>query len=182
MFSPLLRQLQELCLRPAGANTCRRRLRLAPASLIEALPALGSVLYMPLAACGPAMPEMPRGVLVEALQLAPLLQVRWLMASSVITVDGPREWIDGIDRTGCPCMRLHLLPDTDYLAWDSLLARGEPATAMPAPGTQRARAAAAYMLRFHRRRLAGLEVLGCEVASGLSPLSRQLAERIVQYM
>jgi hypothetical protein len=89
----------------------------------------------------------------------------------------PREWVDGLDRTGRPCLRLHLLPETDYLGWDRLLAGGKPAPAMP--DTPHLWAVDAYPLRFHRRRLAGLAVLRGEVAAELSPLGRQLAGRIV---
>jgi hypothetical protein len=176
MFIPWSRQRQAWCLQAYGAGMCRRWLRIAPAPLVAALPALDSVLYMPLAACGPELLALPRGLLVETPELAPLLRVRWLMAVSVIAVDGPREWVDGLDRTGRPCVRLHLLPDTDYLGWDRLLASGEPALAMP--DTPHLPALDAYPLRFHRRQWAGLDVLRGEVAGGLSPLGRQLAGRI----
>ena len=177
MFIPWSRQRQAWCLQASATGVCRRWLRIAPASLLAALPALDSVLYLPLAACGPELSALPRGLLVETPQLALLLRVRWLMAVSVIAVDGPREWIDGLDRTGQPCVRLHLLPDTDYLGWDRLLAGGEPATAMP--DTPHLQALDAYPLRFRRHRLAGLDVLRGDVDSGLSPLGRQLAGRIV---
>jgi hypothetical protein len=177
MFIPWWRQRQAWCAQASGAGMCRRWLRIAPAPLVAALPALDSVLYMPLTACGPELSALPRGLLVETLQLALLLRVRWLMAVSVIAADGPREWVDGLDRTGRPCVRLHLLPDTDYLGWDRLLAGGEPAAAMP--NTPHLPAVDAYALRFHRRRLAGLDVLRGEAACGLSPLGRQLAGRIV---
>ena len=177
MFIPWWRQRQAWCAQASGAGMCRRWLRIAPAPLVAALPALDSVLYMPLAACGPELSALPCGLLVETPQLALLLRVRWLMAVSVIAVDGPREWVDGLDRTGRPCVRLHLLPDTDYLGWDRLLAGGAPAVAMP--DTPHLPAVDAYPLRFHRRRLGGLDVLRGEMVSGLSPLGRQLAGRIV---
>lgn len=176
MFTPWWRQRRACCPQASGTAPCRRWLRIAPASLVAALPALDSVLYMPLAARGPELSALPRGLLAETPQLAPLLRVRWLMAVSVIAVDGPHEWIDGLDRTGQPCVRLHLLPDTDYLGWDRLLAGGEPAAAMPR--TPHLQAVDAYPLRFHRRRLAGLDVLRGELAAELSPLGRQLAGRI----
>jgi hypothetical protein len=176
MFIPWWRRRQAWCPQASGTGACRRWLRIAPASLVAALPALDSVLYMPLAMCVPQLSALPRGLLVETPQLTLLLRVRWLMAVSVIEVDGPREWIDGLDRSGRPCVRLHLLPDTDYLGWDRLLAGGEPAVAMP--DTPHQRALDAYPLRFHRRPLAGFDVLRGEKASGLSALSRQLAGRI----
>ncbi len=72
--------------------------------------------------------ELPRGLLVEAMQLAPLLQTRWLLAS-MITVEGSRKWIECVDREGRCWARLYLLPDTDYLAWDRLRACGGPVPA-----------------------------------------------------
>ncbi len=93
-------------------------------------------------------------------------------------MDGPREWIDGIDRDGHPCVRLHLLPDTDYLGWDRLLARGEPAPVMPhVPHLQ---ALETCPLRFRRHQLGGFDVLRGEAVTGLSPLGRQLAARIAR--
>ncbi|RCS29132.1 hypothetical protein DEO45_13805 [Rhodanobacter denitrificans] len=178
MFSPWLRQLLEGCPRATGADVCRRRLRMAPANLVESLPMLGSVMYMPLAACGSGLPQRPCKVLVETPPLALLLRVHWLLAVSEVAVDGPREWIDGIDRDGRPCMRLHLLPDTDYLGWDRLLARGEPALAtLHVPHLH---ALEAYPLRFRRHQLAGFDVLRGETAICLSPLGRQLAARIAR--
>lgn len=176
MFSSWLRQRQARCPQASGTSICQRRLRITPQLLVAALPALGSVLYMPLAACEQDLSAMPRGLLVETPQLALLLRVHWLMVASVIAVDGPREWVDGIDRTGRPCVRLHLLPDTDYLGWDRLLACGEPVFAgAPAPHL---RALDAYPLRFHQRPLAGLDVLRGEAVTALSPLSRRLAGQI----
>lgn len=177
MFSPWWRQLLERGPRAIGADVCRRRLRMTTTTLVESLPMLGSVLYMPLAACGPGLPQRPCKALVETPSLALLLRVHWLLAVSEVAVDGPREWIDGIDRDGSPCVRLHLLPDTDYLGWDRLLGRGEPAPAMPhAPHL---RALDASPVRFHRCRQAGFDVLRGETVTRLSPLGRQLAGRIV---
>lgn len=176
MFTPWWRQRQACCRQLADTGLCRRWRRIAPAPLMAALPVLDSVLYMPLAACGREPPALPRGMLVETPPLTVLLQVRWLMAVSVIAPDGPREWVDGLDRSGQPCVRLHLLPDTDYLGWDRLLASGEPAAAMP--DTPHLRALDACLLRFRRRRLAGLDVLRGEAVGELSPLGRQLAGQI----
>ncbi|WP_404615831.1 hypothetical protein [Rhodanobacter hydrolyticus] len=149
---------------------------MTPATLAAALPALGSVLYMPLVVCGQDLPQRPCKVLVAAPELAPLLRVDWLLAASEIAPDGPREWIDGIDREGHPCLRLHLLPDTDYLGWDRLLALGKPISVPPPPHL---RALDAHPLRFHRQRLYGLDLLRGETAARLSPLGRQLLGRIV---
>jgi hypothetical protein len=179
MFSPLLHRLQGRCLHAAGAVISRRCLRLVPAQFVGGLPALGSVLYVPMRPCMSSIWEMPTGLLVETMQLAPLLQIRWLVAASSITSEGPREWIECVDRDGHQCARLHLLPDTDYLAWDALLASGEP---VPAPRTpcwpRDPRPASAQLLHFHTRRLAGMHVLGGEDAARISMLGRQLAVQI----
>lgn len=176
MFSPWSRQRQAMCPSGSGNSICRHRLRITPAPLVAALPALGSVLYMPLATCEPELSVLPRGLLAETPQLALLFRVHWLMVVNVIAVDGLREWVDGIDRAGRPCVRLHLLPDTDYLGWDSLLDRGESAAA--GASVPHLRALDAYPLRFHRCQLAGLDVLRGEAVTELSPLSRRLAGQI----
>ena len=177
MSSPWWRQLLQCFPRAGCEDACRCRLRITPAALAASLPTLGSVLYMPLVACGPDLPRRPCGVLVATPALAPLLRVQWLLAVSEIAPDGPREWIDGLDGKGLPCLRLHLLPDTDYLGWDRLLDRGAPVPALPPPHL---RALTAYPLRFHRQRLAGFDLLRGEAVTRLSPLGRQLAGRIVR--
>jgi hypothetical protein len=177
MFSPLLHRLQDICLH-AATPVSRRCVRMTPATLMEALPALGCVLYVPMLPHASAVWIVPRGVLLEAMQLAPLLQVHAVVVASMIGVDGPREWIEGLARTGRARARLYLLPDTDYLAWDALLASG---TSMldPSRSVRLPRPASVQLLRFHRRRLAGLDVLGAESALA-SPLSKQLAGHIAR--
>ena len=179
MFSPLLHRLQGRCLHAAGAVISRHYLRQAPAQFVGGLPALGSVLYVPMRSCMSSIREMPTGLLVEIMELAPLLQTRWVVAASSITSEGPREWIECVDREGHQCARLHLLPDTDYLAWDALLASGEPVPALRPPRWPRdPRPASAQLLHFHMRRLAGLHVLGGEGAPRISVLGRHLAVQI----
>ncbi|MEP6896952.1 MAG: hypothetical protein ABI870_00345 [Rhodanobacter sp.] len=178
MFSSLLHRLQDVCLQAATPIT-RRCVRLAPKLLLDALPCLGSVLYVPMHPHASSVWLMPRGLLVADMRLAPLLQARWLVAASTITVDGPREWIECMDRDRRLCARLYLLPDTDYLAWDALLANGEPATnpdRRPTPAWP----ASAQLLCFHRYRLGGLDVLDGETSTGASPLSTQLAGHIAR--
>jgi hypothetical protein len=178
MFSPLLHRLQDICLH-ATTPVSRRCVRMTPATLMEALPALGGVLYMPMLPHASSTWIVPHGVLLEAMQLAPLLQVQALVAASMIGVDGPREWVECLDRAGRTCARLYLLPDTDYLVWDALLASG---ASMPDPSRRfcHSRPASAQLLRFHRRRLAGLDVLGAETVTRASPLSNQLAGHIAR--
>lgn len=48
----------------------------------------------------------------------------WAQAVRVLAaVDGPDESLDFLDRHGRCCWRLFLLPDSDFLAWDTLLAQ-----------------------------------------------------------
>jgi hypothetical protein len=176
MFSPLFHRLQGLCLH---ASTARRAVRTTPSLLIDALPPLGSVLYVPMHPHPSAAWSMPPGVLVDTMRLVPLLQARWLVAACTITVDGPSEWIECLDRDGHRCARLYLLPDTDYLAWDAWLGRGDVGSA-PDSWARRPRPAGAQLLCFNRRRLACLEVLGSEAAMQVSTLSRQLAGRMAR--
>ncbi|WEN16220.1 hypothetical protein PY254_06015 [Rhodanobacter sp. AS-Z3] len=181
MFISLVHRLQDLQRSKPGSTISCRRLQTAPMGLIERLPELGKVLYVPMCPRGATTSALPRGLLVDMMQLAPLLQTRTLVAASTITVEGPREWIDCLDREGRRCARLHLLPDTDYLAWDRLLEQGRP---MHGDGLSRGLRqplpACARLLRFHTRRLAGLTVLGAEVCGPVSSLGRQLAGQIAR--
>lgn len=161
--------------------TSRRCWRVSPAMLLRYLPPLGSVLYLPTQSRMSAIEEMPRGLLVARMQLAPLLQTHYAVAASTITSEGPREWIECVDRHGHQLARLYLLPDTDYLAWDALPA-GAEATTRPAPIHARwprnTRSVSAHLLRFHWRQLGGLDVLGAEAATQVSSLSRHLVEQV----
>ncbi|GAB2557210.1 hypothetical protein [Rhodanobacter koreensis] len=181
MFGPLIHRLQECCPPADTATISRRWLQLAPAWLARHLPALGDVLYEPMRSGRAATCELPRGLLVESMPLIPLLQGQRLAAVSTITVEGPREWIECVDGDDRLRARLHLLPDTDYLAWDALLDHAEPASAPISKRWSHAcQPAGAQLLHFHMRRLAGLDVLGSAAVIRVSPLSRQLIERIAR--
>ena len=165
---------------PATSRPCWP---IAPAMLLRHLPSLGSVLYLPLSPSLSLIEEPTRGLLVETMRLAPLLRTRYLAAASVITSEGPREWIDCVDRLGQRCARLYLLPDTDYLAWDALSNTTASMTST-APAIQHAsvprhtKSASAHVLRFHWRQLAGLDVLSAEAATQVSALSEHLIGQV----
>jgi hypothetical protein len=183
MFSRIAFSKAHPSLHVSVPATSRRCWRVSPAMLVRYLPPLGSVLYLPTQPHMSAIDEMPRGMLVERMQLAPLLQTHYLLAASTITSEGPREWIECVDRHGHLQARLYLLPDTDYLAWDALPAGAEAATmSMPAPTHVRwprnTRSVSAHLLRFHWRQLAGLDVLGAEAATQVSSLSRHLVGQV----
>ncbi len=179
MFSPLFYRLQKRCERGGGMQIARQRRRVTPEHLIHCLPALGNVLYMPMRSGVQPVVNMPKGFLVEAISLAPLLRASWLVVASEITVDGPREWIDCMDADYHTRARMHLLPDTDYLAWDALLGCGDRVPDSLAVASTPA-AASAQMLRFHTYRMAGLQILGAQLATWPSTLSRNLAGRIAR--
>src|SRR3546814_10197319 len=67
----LFHRLQELRL-PASATTVSQRgWCVAQARFVAGLPALGNVLYVPMRPNGTTVRELPRGLLAEAMQLAP---------------------------------------------------------------------------------------------------------------
>ncbi len=128
--------------------------------LATRLPVLGSVLYLPARSPTRLDLPLPPGWLVERRELVALLHTHELVVASMIGADGPREWIDCMDANGEFCARLHLLPDTDYLAWDALLAQGRAMPSAPLQsGRLACRAASAELVCFATRRLGGLDVL-----------------------
>jgi hypothetical protein len=122
---------------------------------------------------------LPPGLLVTQRAFAPLLDTHWLVATSMVTDDGPREWLECLDRFGHPRARLHLLPDTDYLAWDALMSPCDPDSHPPrllcSPPLRPDRAA---VVNFQLREWAGLLLLEQGDAAMLSPLSDCIAARI----
>jgi hypothetical protein len=167
----------------AGSSIAACWLNISPRTLAQELPALGCVLYLPgrRPGAGPDVTRLPYGVLAESAELAPLLETRWLRAASAVSELGPREWLDCVDAGGRVQARLYLLPDTDYLAWDALLASGQPAAA-PAGRTGAAgfRAEGARLVCFRRRQLPSLASLGQAVPGRVSALSRSLARDIAR--
>lgn len=173
-------------LRPSEAATpawtiSRCAVPMSGAELAARLPLLGGVLYLPAHEPGRHPWPLPRGWLAGRGELLPLLQVSELRVSSMIGADGPREWIDGVDAQGRFRARLHLLPDTDYLAWDALLAGSRPLPAAPlCPGQMACRAAAAELVCFEVRRLGALDVLESRPLGQLSTLGRHIAREVAR--
>lgn len=180
MFGWLAHTLAAVCPH-FHASACQPRwLHVESSALAARLPLLGTVLYLPMRADG--SPDHPaRGWLAESEDLAPLLHVEWLLASCAIGADGPREWIECVDTAGCVRARLHLLPDTDYLAWDVLLSAAYPMAHPPLRRVQRPfRAAGARLLHFTQRRLGNLDVLGGKDAARLSILGQDIAREVMR--
>jgi hypothetical protein len=110
-----------------------------------------------------------------------LFSTHELLASSMISADGPREWIDCMDGLGRPCARLHLLPDTDYFAWDALLADSRPLPAVPLRLERLAcRAASATLLHFRHRQLGALQLLETLPLAQVSALGRGIARDVAR--
>ena len=180
MFGWLAHTLAAVCPHSYAPPCQSRWLRIAPAALAARLPLLGTVLYLPVRE--EASPEHPaRGWLAESEELAPLLHTQWLLASCVIGADGPREWLECVDADGRLRARLHLLPDTDYLAWDVLLSAAS-STQVPAfRRVQRPlRAAGVRLLHFTQRRLGSMDVLGGRDAAQLSTLGHGIAQEVLR--
>jgi hypothetical protein len=170
----------DLCGLVEAARTCRSRLCLSTARWLAGLPALGSVLYAP-AARGVLRGSPLPGLLVESVELAPLLHTRSLASVSAITPDGPREWMECRDAGERLLARLYLLPDTDYLAWDALYARaGAGRVAAARANASTWRPTRPQLLRFRLHRHAGLQLLGADAVDASSTLVRELAARIAR--
>lgn len=160
----------------AGSTISRCSVPMTGPELASRLPVLGSVLYLPARSPGHLELPLPAGWLITRRELAGLLHTHELVVASMIGADGPREWIDCMDANGHFCARLHLLPDTDYLAWDALLAQGRTLPAAPVQsGRLACRAASAELLCFGTRRLGGLNLLEATPLGRLSAVGCGIA-------
>lgn len=179
MFGWLANRSTALCDHAPLPLVSRRIRQITPALLVRQLPALGSVLYLHAASAYPCEEALPTGVMVTELAFAPLLETRWLIATGLVTDDGPREWIECVDSIGRMRARLHLLPDTDYLAWDALMSSPEPdRVALASTCMSSLRADRASVVHFQARELGGLLLLEQSKAVALSPLGGRVAARI----
>ncbi len=161
------------------------------------LPRLGAVLWLHRAGDGvfPHARLLSRGVLLlDHPALAAFSGSAQVKAHSVVTARGPREWLELIDVESCCLARLYLLPDSDYLAWDAMLADCA-ITHAGASAATRWRAHAAFLhcalrgrrqcwqartVRFPLLHLPRLHVLGLCAPLALSDLGQQLAQRIAE--
>lgn len=111
----------------AGAASTRAE-GLRHAALLADLPSLGTVLCqsrhrarpaeLKRWMADPASPPWPRHPWLQALWRASEISVE-----ARVGPEGVREWLDFSDEAGCVWLRIWLLPDSDYCAWDALLAR-----------------------------------------------------------
>src|SRR6478672_158604 len=143
----------------------------------HALAALGAVLCMFRIRAGSELDGWSQAVRVSS--------------DSTLDSDGLCESLQFFDHDGLCCWRLYLLPDTDFLAWERLLA-GLPAQRQPEQGLGiRARlwrrdarhlggpAWRANVLRFHAPGGAGQSLLAASLPR-LSACGAEVARRIVR--
>ncbi|TBR40238.1 MULTISPECIES: hypothetical protein [Dyella] len=163
------------CSRTHGA--CQRWLAFDPGQLAAHLPALGSVLYQWTRDAEYDAMAPTRGWLVQQPHLRAVVGVTHIQCVSMVGARGPREWFDCIDMAGQVRARIYLLPDTDYLAWDALMASGTPVQAPPSwRPTYSHRRATAKPVQFQCRTLPGLTLLQARRVEVLSTLGRDVAE------
>lgn len=161
------------------ADPGERCLRVTPSALAHWLPLLGSVLYVPSRTHVDSSARWPDGLLSESPLLTPLLRTRYLRVLGMVSADGPREWIECLDARGEILAQLHLLPDTDYLAWDNLPSDSAVITSLPRHGRVRMfRGAAAHVMRFRCQLLANILCFGEASSPCISPLGRVIAQAI----
>jgi len=167
--------------------------------LADWLPRLGPVLWVHR---GPRHPPHERAcvtargvMLIDHPALLALGRAVDLVAGSTVTPHGPREWLALRDAHGRVQAKLFLLPDTDYLAWDRMLADfGErlqreeavaacsrwqaPISYLRGALTRLGAPWRAQLLTFSVQRLPWVQALGAQRPASLSALGRGLAEAI----
>jgi hypothetical protein len=171
------------------------RPRLDPHHVAAWLPRLGTTLWMDRreSAATPARCMVgAHGLLrIEDPCLLALARSEQIDARTTVTPLGPREWLDFRDARGRVQARLFLLPDTDYLAWDSMLAGRAKTPAHETAGGWKAHAAflrgaferfgtswRARVVAFRLRRVLFLSMLDAAAPARVSPLGQELARAI----
>lgn len=160
------------------------------ADFVDRLPRLGTLLWTYRVHDDSVFPRariLPRGVLMlDHAALVAFVHCACAVAHAEVTAYGPREWLSLDDAQGICRARMHLLPDTDYLAWDSLIV--ECGIERVAAVTSQTRACdlqrrevgmwRARTARMPTLRLPCLQLLGLRAPATLSPLGREIALRI----
>lgn len=157
----------------AGAGADRRWRRMSPRELAARLPSAGPLLT--LATVMPADAAPVSGLLVARAELAPLQVMHWLVVASRVDADGPHEWIECRDRDGRLGLQCHLLPDTDYLGWETLAGATDAAPARSVPPLRDPPPSFLGVLDFRWRRHAGLNLVD---ALDVTAVSRWGAETV----
>lgn len=180
MFAWLAVNARILCRRRAAMDVTQSLRRVRAQAVLDWLPSLGNILFVH--ERPPANPICPRGLLFTEPSSLPLAATCWMMGSCVITGDGPHEWCQCLDQQGRILARFHLLPDTDYAAWDELV--GDPECTSIPPGLHAAssfRPSHARVVRFHLRRMAALTIVEQRTPERpRSAFSQRIAERLAR--
>jgi hypothetical protein len=167
------------------------------ATLASWLPRLGAVLWLERIPSTPTVARAvahPRGVLLlDHPALSPLVGCASATAHTQVTSHGPREWLCLRAHDNTSLAKLFLLPDTDYLAWDEMIAALRLAPAIEAPmrwhahvaflRTAFARLGSAWRARlmtFEQRRLPWLQTIDARPPLRISLLGLELARAIAQ--
>ncbi|MET0231694.1 MAG: hypothetical protein ABW186_12240 [Rhodanobacteraceae bacterium] len=164
------------------------------AALAPWLPRLGATLWLERKrrrAHAPAWVGARGLLLLDHPALTTLARSAHANAHVQVTPHGPREWLSFRDAEGTAIAKLYLLPDTDYLAWDEMIAATglAPPTQEPANWhahaaflrTALARLGAAWHARivtFEHRSLPWLATLDARAPLKLSLLGLELARLI----
>ncbi|HEY6942878.1 hypothetical protein [Dokdonella sp.] len=169
--------------------------RLDLARLADALPKLGPVLWLER---GPSAPEAAVSaragdvVLLDHPALGVLARCTEVAIHEAVTPNGPREWLAFDDAGGQARAKLFLLPDSDFLAWDTMAARGcAPSRTAPTRWSAHraflrnafARLAGAWrarLLEFDQRRLPWLRTLDAHAPLRISLLGLEFARTIAR--
>lgn len=166
-------------------------------SLAEWLPRLGTALWIDRReVLAPAHARSTRGdgvMLLEHPAASALARSSSLRAYSMVTPQGPREWLCFHDEQRDISAKLFLLPDTDCLAWDQMtnaagLAPADPAMPEPpAHATFLRRALGRFghrwqarLLNFEFRQLPWLQTLAAHPPLRISLLGLDVARAIVR--
>lgn len=114
-------------------------------------------------------------------ELVGLVSAERVVASVAVGSDGPHECLRFLDEGGATLASLWLLPDSDFLAWETLLA------ALPSDAIARdrphlpdapARSAQARVITLERSRVGGIDLLDAHAPRRLSILGLAQARRL----
>lgn len=113
-------------------------------------------------------------------ELVGLVAAERVVASVAVDSDGPHECLRFLDEAGDTLASLWLLPDSDFLAWETLLA-ALPGEAIVRERTRRdapRRTSQARVLRLQRARVGGVDLLDAQTPTRLSVLGLGSARRL----
>jgi hypothetical protein len=166
--------------------------------IADALPRLGTVLWLHHAKRDRTFPRArltAQGVLLlDHPALGVLANCTEVWPMSAVTSHGPREWLEFRNVHNVAIAKLYLLPDTDYLAWDAMLA-GCSMTASKLASECNWQAHTAFMraafaclgagwqarlVRMPMLRVTGLRVLGLRAPDSASQLGIRCARIIAE--